>query len=583
MSPYKVYKKILLLTTLVAFISLSGCNNSEGDTTAENGLSKVGDLFGKKELPQPTTDSTDIVNFLKNQPKFRKHDDLMFMFYGERGYDLAWFRDNELVPEAEKFLSVIEQSSKEGLQPDNYRVVDFETMFKKFKAMDGQDSARLDLQKKIDLGLTASYFNYASDFYRGRIDPNADNNVKWDVKKNKIKLHKALQTILKERESTYPYYEFEALHAGYANLRTALAKYREIEEKGGWPKVELGKKKILEKGDTAAAVLTIRKRLNPDQPLNEADKKMRLFDENLETQVKKFQMLHGLAQDGKVGGNTLKQMNVPIDDRINQIMINMERWRWIPKRMVPKSLDQKYIWVNIPEYKMYIYEDPDNDPEAERQYQEVMNMRVIVGKTMNSTPIFSDKLEYVVMAPYWNVPNSIVEAEIKPAILRNPGYLASQNMEVVTKEKNPKQIDPYSIDWASVTEKNFPYMVRQRPGPKNSLGSIKFLFPNEYNVYLHDTPADALFSQNQRNFSHGCVRVEKPIELGKYLLKDMPEWNENRIRETINGGEETWVTLPKHVQVYIVYFTSWVDKDGNVHFREDLYGHDKKLQQEYFG
>jgi L,D-transpeptidase YcbB len=232
---------------------------------------------------------------------------------------------------------------------------------------------------------------------------------------------------------------------------------------------------------------------------------------------------------------------------------------------------------------MYVYEDPDNDPEADRKYKEVLSMRVIVGKTMHSTPIFSDKLEYVVIAPYWNVPNSIVENEIKPAILRNPGYLAKNNMEVVTKEKNPKQVDPYSIDWGSVTEKNFPYMVRQRPGGKNSLGDIKFLFPNEYNVYLHDTPADALFSQNQRDFSHGCVRLEQPIELGKYMLKDMPEWNENRIRETIRNGEETWVTLPKRVQVYIVYFTSWADENGNVHFRQDLYGHDKKLQQEYFG
>lgn len=580
MSPYKLKYHTLIIAALFASVALFGCNNSDGETGDSNG---VGGLFSKDELPQAKADSLYVSGFLKEQPTFKKFEDLMYLFYGERGYELAWFRDNELVPEADKFLSVIDQASKEGLQPKNYKVIDFKKMLGEYEAMDGQDSARLELQKKIDLGLTGSYFNYASDFYRGRVNPEDANSVSWDVKKNKIKLHKALQTILKERESTYPYYEFEALHAGYVNLRNALAKYREIEAKGGWPKVELGNRKSLAKGDTAAAVITLRKRLNPGQPVNEADKNMRLFDDALENQVKKFQMLHGLAEDGKVGGNTLKQLNIPIEDRIEQIMINMERWRWIPKRMVPKSLDQKYVWVNIPEYKLYIYEDPDNDPEAERKYQEVMNMRVIVGKTMNSTPIFSDKLEFVVMAPYWNVPNSIVEKEIKPAILRNPGYLDSQDMEVVTKEKNPKQIDPYSIDWANVTEKNFPYMVRQRPGPKNSLGSIKFLFPNEYNVYLHDTPADALFSQNQRNFSHGCVRLEKPIELAKYMLADMPEWNESRIRETINGGEEKWVTLPKRVQVYIVYFTSWADDQGNVHFRDDLYGHDKKLEQEYFG
>ena len=577
---YPYYKKnILVLGLAVLWLSFSGCSNSEG----ESGESGGGLLDNLKSLPQAKVDSLYIRDYLKQRQTFNKHEDLMYLFYGDRSYELAWFRDNELVPEAEKFLAVINEASKEGLQPKNYKVIPFDSLFKAYESMGRRDSARLELQKKIDLGLTASYFNYASDFYRGRVNPEEVGNVSWDVKKNKIKLHKALQTILKERESTYPYYEFEALHAGYVNLRNALAKYRELEAKGGWPKIELGKRKMLAKGDTAAAVITLRKRLNPDQPINESDPKMRLFDANLENQVKKFQMLHGLAEDGKVGGNTLKQMNVPVEERIDQIMINMERWRWIPKRMVPKSLDQKYIWVNIPEYKMYVYEDPDNDPEAERKYKEVMNMRVIVGKTMNSTPIFSDKLEYVVLAPYWNVPNSIVEKEIKPAILRNSNYLASQNMEVVTKEKNPKQIDPFSIDWANVTESNFPYMVRQRPGGKNSLGDLKFLFPNEYNVYLHDTPADALFSQNQRNFSHGCVRLEKPVELAKYLLDDMPEWNENRIRETISAGEETWITMPKRVQVYIVYFTSWADEQGNVHFREDLYGHDKKLEQEYFG
>ncbi|MDX5436365.1 MAG: L,D-transpeptidase family protein, partial [Pontibacter sp.] len=362
-----------------------------------------------------------------------------------------------------------------------------------------------------------------------------------------------------------------------------LQHYRSIQEKGGWPKVELGAKKTLQKGDSAQTVATIRQRLNPDHPIDLIDKRNWFFDGKLEAQVKKFQMLHGLSQDGVIGGKTLSTMNVPIEDRIEQIMINMERWRCIPKRLVPKSLDQKYIWVNIPEYKMYIYEDPDNDPEAEREYREVMNMRVVVGKTMNATPIFSDKLEYVVLAPYWNVPNSIVEKEIKPKMLSNPGWLASQNMEIVTKEKNPQHVSPSSIDWAGVTEKNFPYMVRQRPGGKNALGDLKFLFPNEYAIYLHDTPADALFSQTQRGFSHGCVRLEKPVELAKYLLQDMPEWDESRIRQTINEGEEKWVTLPKKMQVYLVYFTSWVDKDGNVHFREDLYGHDKKLEQEYFG
>lgn len=580
MNPYffrSTLKATVLLLALMAFIA---CSKNSGDADSNgNGLK---DLFSKNELPQATTDSVFIWNYISKEPEFKEHQDFIYLFYGDRDYSLAWFKDNEPVPQVEKFLTVIDRASKEGLDPKSYRVVDIEGMLEKYKQMDGQDSARLELQKKIDIALSASYFNYASDFYRGRVSPQNVSQIDWGVKRNKIKLHKALQTILEERESTYPYYEFEALHKGYTDLRNVLQEYRDIKEKGGWTKIQLTDKKMLKKGDSSEVVLQVRQRLNPGKKMNTQDPKLRIFDEGLEKQVKEFQMLHGLEEDGVVGGHTLSTMNVPVDDRIEQILMNMERWRWIPKRLVPKKLDQKFIWVNIPEYKLYIYEDPNGDPDAERSYEEVMSMRVVVGKTMHSTPIFSDKMEYVVMAPYWNVPNSIVEKEIKPAMLKNPNYLERNNMEIVTKEKNPKPIPISSIDWASVTEKNFPYMVRQKPGPKNSLGSIKFLFPNEHAVYLHDTPADALFSQRERGFSHGCVRVEKPIELAKYVLKDMPEWNESRIRETINGGEEEWVTLPKEIQVYLVYFTTWVDKDGRVHFREDIYGHDKKLKQQLF-
>lgn len=579
MNPYIYKRTVFSLFALCLLLAFTGCNKNKKE---EDGK-KIGDILGISALPQTTTDSLFIKNYISDKAAFKQHADLMYLFYGDRDYELAWFRDNKIVPEAEKFLTTIDNATREGLDPKKYQIVDLKGMIKRYDDMRGRDSARLELQEEIDVALTGSYFNYASDFYRGRVNPAEVGSIDWNVKRNKIKLNKALQTILKERESTYPYYEFEALHKGYTDLRDVLQRYRKLQESGGWPKIELGNRKVLQKGDTGQVVLQLRKRLNPEQKLNSTDAKMRVFDDGLLAQVKKFQLLHGLDQDGKVGGNTLRMMNVSVDDRIQQIMMNMERWRWIPKRLVPKSLDQKYIWVNIPEYKLYIYEDPDNDPEAEREYEKVYEMRVIVGKELNSTPIFSDKMEYVVLAPYWNVPNSIVEGEIKPAILRDPGYLERNNMEIVTKEKNPRPISASDIDWASVTQKNFQYMVRQRPGGKNSLGDVKFLFPNEYNVYLHDTPADALFSQTERGFSHGCVRLEKPLDLAKYVLKDMPEWTDQRINETIAGGEETWITLPKKIQVYLVYFTSWVDSEGNVHFRDDIYGHDKKLANEFFG
>lgn len=566
---YKLWTCCLCLSILALGSSCSSGGSSEGSTA-------------KAKADAPRTDSLFVKSYINQQAEFKEHADLMYKFYGDRDYQLAWFKNGKLVPQSEKFLETLNNSDAEGLDPQQYKVVNFEEMITRYNNLKSKDTARQQLQQEIDVALTASYFNYASDFYRGRFTPEDVKKVDWNVRNNKIKLDKALQTILKERESTFPYYEFGALHAGYAKLRDQLANYKALKEKGGWPKIELGTKKTLQKGDTADAVLAVRKRLNPELNLDPNNPQGKLFDEQLEAQVKKFQSLHGLDTDGKVGGNTLRMMNVSVDERIDQIIINMERWRWIPKRMVPKKLDQKYVWVNIPEYKLYIYEDPNNDPEADRQYKKVMEMRVVVGKQMHSTPIFSDRMEYVVMAPFWNVPNSIVANEIKPSMLRNPNYLEGQNMEIVTKEKNPKPVSASSIDWANVTEENFQYMVRQKPGPKNALGSIKFLFPNEYAVYLHDTPATSLFSQTDRNFSHGCVRVEKPMDLANYVLKDMPEWNTNSINEAINGGEEKWVTLPKQMQVYLVYFTSWVDDEGNLHFRDDIYGHDKKLEKEYF-
>jgi murein L,D-transpeptidase YcbB/YkuD len=243
----------------------------------------------------------------------------------------------------------------------------------------------------------------------------------------------------------------------------------------------------------------------------------------------------------------------------------MERWRWIPK-----DFGQDFLMVNIPEYTLRVYE----------KGKQAMKMKVIVGKTMNSTPIFSDKLEYVVLAPYWNVPFNIVKEEYAEKFANDPSLVEQLNMEVVDAKENP--IDPASVDWMSLDESSFKYILRKRPGPKNDLGNVKFIFPNKNNVYLHDTPHDELFSQEKRGFSHGCVRVEKPIELAEYLLRKIPGWNRSQIMSTIAQNEEKFISLKQKLPVYLVYFTAWADNAGNVHFREDIYGHDRGLINKYF-
>ena len=546
-----------LLLTLALLPALSSCDSKPGGQQ-----SVVDKIMGNAPVPVVVIDSATVEHYMTSHPQFKDHLADAKQFYREREGRLAWFDKNgEVVPQAQKMLDKVAQAGQEGLDAKRYRVVDFKQRFAALKAA-RSDTAKLAKElEQTDLALSATYFDYFGDFYRGTIDPRAEKKIDWTVKRNKIKLYRALQTILKERESTYPYYEFESLHPEYDALRDALAKMRAVQKQGGWGTVPTVEK--LEPGQSDPAVVpALRKRLLPGAT-GSAE-----YDPALAQAVRTFQDHHGLKPDGIVGGETLKDLNVSVDDRIDQIIINMERWRWIPKKF-----GDRYLLVNIPEYKFHLVD----------KGKEVFDMRVIVGKKLNSTPIFSDKMEYIVIAPYWNVPMSIVVKEIKGNMLRNPGFLASQNMEIVTRDKAHTVIDAGSIDWANVSETNFKYLIRQKPGPENSLGSIKFIFPNEDDIYLHDTPHDALFNQTQRGFSHGCVRVEYPTKLAEYLLRDQPEWTEEKIRETINGGEEKWVTLKEKLPVYIVYLTAWVDKDGNLNFRDDIYGHDRTLEKEYFG
>ncbi|MDO8993063.1 MAG: L,D-transpeptidase family protein, partial [Daejeonella sp.] len=411
------------------------------------------------------------------------------------------------------------------------------------------------IQKEIDVALSSTYFVWASDYYRGVIIPRDNEEIEWDIKRNKIKLHKALMAVLKERESKYSYASFSPLHPDYARLKSALAAYRKIQAAGGWPSVTASPK--LKEGQKAPVVAALKKRLN----LSSIDS---TFDAETVNALKKFQSDQGMKPDGALDPETAKLLNVPVDQRIKQIILNMERWRWIPK-----SFEEDYLIVNIPEYRLRVYE----------KGKEQIAMNVIVGKTMNSTPIFSDKMENVVLAPYWNVPASIVREELGPKIASDPGYLDRSNMELIDAKGN--RVSPSQVNWSSVTRDNWKYTLRKKPGPKNDLGDVKFIFPNTNDIYLHDTPHDELFSQIKRNFSHGCVRVERPLELAEYLLRPVG-WDMNKIQSTIAQGQEKYVKLKQVLPVYLVYFTAWADESGNVHFREDIYGHDKTLAQQYF-
>jgi murein L,D-transpeptidase YcbB/YkuD len=322
-------------------------------------------------------------------------------------------------------------------------------------------------------------------------------------------------------------------------MQKALDKYREIQKSGGWIIIS-GNKKTYQQGQTDAGIKQIKERLRTTGDLGSTDTSM-LFTEELTAAVKKIQKRFGFKENGVVDLPLIKELNIPVEVRIKQLEINMER---LQNTLTPSAGTR--LVANIPEFKLHVYEGE----------QPVFDIDIVVGSESNKTVIFSDEMTHIVFSPYWNVPESIVKNEILPAMRKNRAYLRRNNYE------------------QTGTENGLP-VIRQKPGPKNSLGQVKFVFPNNHGIYFHDTPAKGLFELRKRTFSHGCIRLAEPGKLAKYLLRNSSEWNDNKISEAMNSGKEQWVKLPMPVAVSLTYFTAWVDKDGQVCFREDVYGYDK--------
>jgi murein L,D-transpeptidase YcbB/YkuD len=288
-----------------------------------------------------------------------------------------------------------------------------------------------------------------------------------------------------------------------------------------------------------------------------------MFDEAVERGLINFQRRHGLDPDGALGPSTLAALNVPLEARIRQIKVNMERCRWLPQ-----DLGNRYIAVNIANFSLDVMEE--NEP--------VLSMRVVVGKKVQRTPVFSSEINQIVFSPTWTVPKKIAGTELLPKVQNDINYLAQENFTVYDSyEDDARVVDPTQINWSHMTAETLPFRFRQRSGPLNALGRVKFLFPNTFDVYLHDTPARELFHQTVRTFSHGCIRVEKPIELAAYLLHNNKSWTDEAIRSATKRTEEQYVDVFDHMPIHILYWTAWVSERGKMEFRDDIYGRDETL------
>jgi murein L,D-transpeptidase YcbB/YkuD len=470
-------------------------------------------------------------------------------FYASRNYSLAW-QDRK---KRKEIIQIIQKIDNEGLNPEDYflqSLLSYQGREKKLS-----DSDRVD----YDLLLTESLIRMAYHIRFGKMDPNhmdADWNLNRSLDNDPVKL---IQTVI-DSDSIQSFID-QAIprQPFYKRYRKALAKYRKIKEQGGWQTVPAGP--TLKPGMDDPRISLLKQRLkvtgdlsgNISEPVNN-------FDSSLEEAVEKFQTRHGLNPDGVVGKNTLQVMNVSVDDRIDQIRVNLERGRWLFK-----DIQGDFIIVNIAGYHAYLVRDNEI----------VWDTKVMVGKTYRKTPVFRSEMKYLVFNPTWTIPPGIMRKDILPKLAKNPDYVLQKGFDVLDREGRP--IDPNSLDWSSYSTKKFPYTLRQPPGPKNALGRVKFIFPNSHFVYLHDTSHRELFAHHERAFSSGCIRVENPMELAELLLEDQGGWDQQRISKIIETNKTQTVNLSKPLTVLLLYWTIIVDDDGQVNFRKDVYDRDKKI------
>lgn len=347
-------------------------------------------------------------------------------------------------------------------------------------------------------------------------------------------------------------------HPAYQRLRAATERYRQIADDGGWPDISAGE--LLQEGDTSARVIPLRERLAVTGDLSAPVFGDSAYDNAVAEAVLAFQRRHGLTEDGVLGPETRGALNVSAREKVRQMERNLRRWE-----SLPEDLGDRYVLVNIPEFRVRAY----------RQDDEEFSMRIIVGAEYDSraTPLFSDRMEYVVFRPYWNIPASIATDEILPEARQDRSYLTRNGYQIVSHYAPDARVyDVHSTDLDRVASGEL--RLRQKPGPQNALGLVKFMFPNEYAVYLHGTPHQHLFEEGERAFSHGCIRVEHPDELAEFVLSRQGGWTPERIDEAMQAGERQQVDLEETFPVYILYFTVFVDEDGTVGFFKDLYGHD---------
>jgi L,D-transpeptidase YcbB len=549
--------KILFPLLLVSFVAISSCNNNDKKTTAsddpttapEGDDADIDEPGKQKKISSRAFDIDKTISYsdlffdsleLEKQITARNIKPgtarRMRSFYNSRNYQFAWFASDGFTEQANAFWNLydyyITYSGDSSLNDGELQ----RTMSAFVLEEDLKASASPSFIK-TELALTQRFIEYTQkNFEKGYVKRKEMERFVPIKKNDALRLADSLLT-KKHKDDKY----FEDINPAYKGLKAELAKYYAVAKNGGWDSI-VTKEKVLKAGMSKPEILQIKKRLflTGDMPTQDTTE---VFDSATVAGVKNFQERYGYTPTGSVNAELLRDLNVPALHKVKQLLINMERMRWMPSR--PEG---NLVIVNIPEFILHMY---DGKTKA-------FEMNVVVGKEGHNTVLFTGDLSMVVFSPYWNVPPSIVKSEINPGIARNPNYLASHHMEKIGSS------------------------VRQKPGPWNSLGLVKFLFPNSFNIYFHDTNAKSLFSRDKRAFSHGCIRLSEPKKMAEYLLRDEQQWTSEKIDEAMHAGKEKIVKLKHPIPVFITYYTAWVADNGKVNFRGDIYKHDKKMMERAF-
>jgi murein L,D-transpeptidase YcbB/YkuD len=480
-------------------------------------------------------------------------------FYESRGFNPAWRVEADGPGrDLRELLTSIGSARSHGLDPEDYhRAAVAEILARPAEALD--DLARADL----DLLATDAFLVLGSHLLHGRVNPETI-DPEWLANRRSTMMDSVLTAALRDRRVRSSLRDLAPGQPRYRRMMEVASRLRVVARDGGWPEVPAGPK--LEIDSVGPRVVALRARLvaSGDAPVVSASDPS-IFDETLADAVRRFQLRHGLDADGVVGAATMAALNVPAQERLRALELNMERWRWLPE-----DLGERHVEVNIAAFQLQVVE----------RGHVVQSHRVVVGRQYRQTPMFTGAMTYLVFSPYWHVPPSIAAIDKLPVVREDPGYLRAQHMVVLDRATN-EEVDPARVDWASITgrELNLRYRLRQDPGPWNALGGVKFMFPNRHNVYLHDTPSRELFNRTARSFSSGCIRVEDPLALAEYVLGDPVRWSRDAIREAAARTGEQTVRLDRPIPVHLLYWTAWAAQDGTVHFRDDLYGRDAVVEK----